>query len=261
MSEKIIREGTIRDKKTVLEFCKNTFSWGDYVDQVWDYWLKEGNLFVYEKKTIAGICHAFYSDNQVRIEGIRIEPNFRRQKIATELVQYVESIGMEKNFLYSYMLIETKNSPSLSMAKSMNYEINESWNFYTLIPKNNSTDKIQYAKKFHLNVSHYVKSWRWLPLDTSTLDLLMKQNKIIISVESGNSSFAILSESEHFDNTLIVTLFSHSKKTTLEILKFLQNHAIENDFKRIQILTKEGLPLFDTLEKKISFYLMKKVLI
>ena len=44
-------------------------------------------------------------------------------------------------------------------------------------------------------------------------------------------------------------------------ISFLQNHAIEKNYERIQILTKEKLPAFDTLEHKISFHLMKKNLV
>ncbi len=34
------------DKEKILDFCKNTFSWGDYIPEVWDFWIKEGNLLV-----------------------------------------------------------------------------------------------------------------------------------------------------------------------------------------------------------------------
>ncbi|MBT8242854.1 MAG: GNAT family N-acetyltransferase, partial [Nitrosopumilus sp.] len=66
--------------------------------------------------------------------------------------------------------------------------------------------------------------------------------------------------SKHFEKTLIVTLFSNSNDSVLEILSFLQNYSIENNYERIQILTREILPEFDSLESKISFYLMKKFL-
>ena len=61
--------------------------------------------------------------------------------------------------------------------------------------------------------------------------------------------------------TLIVTLFSGSFDTLSDILYYLQNYAIEKNYERIQILTQENLPLFDSLEYKISFNLMKKSLI
>ena len=75
------------------------------------------------------------------------------------------------------------------------------------------------------------------------------------------NSVAIITESEHFDRTLIVTLFSNSDESSCEILSYLQNFGWEKNYERIQILTKEKLPTFDTLESKISFYLMKKSLV
>ena len=60
-----IREANISDKNSVLKFCKNTFSWGDYIEKVWSSWIDEGNLFLFEKKSPVGICHAFHSENQI----------------------------------------------------------------------------------------------------------------------------------------------------------------------------------------------------
>ena len=31
-----IRTATKADKEEILSFCSNTFSWGDYIDQVWE---------------------------------------------------------------------------------------------------------------------------------------------------------------------------------------------------------------------------------
>lgn len=99
MQKTIIREANILDKIPVLKFCKNTFSWGDYVEQVWDFWLSEGHLFLGEKQSPVGICHAFYSENQIWIEGIRIDSHFRRQNIASDLVKHAENVGKEKKCL------------------------------------------------------------------------------------------------------------------------------------------------------------------
>jgi len=258
----MIREATALDKNPILKFCKDTFSWGDYVDQVWDFWLSEGDLLLFEKQFPIGMCHAFYSEDQIWIEGIRIDPNFRRQKIASKLVKYAESIGKEKNISFSFMLIDTENTSSLSMANSLDYEIFQTWNFYSLIPKRNSNYDVHFEKSLNRQVySHYVKSWRWLPINDSTLSTFYEQNKIIKSNADGKNSIVILTDSEHFDKTLIVTLFSGSHNTTLQIISFLQNYGIEKNYERIQILTKEQLPLFDSLEHRISFHLMKKSLV
>jgi len=257
----MIREANSLDKIQILKFCTDTFSWGDYIDQVWDSWLSEGNLFIFEKQFPVGICHAFYSEDQIWIEGIRIDPNFRRQKIASKLVKHTESVGKEKNISFSFMLIDTENTSSITMANSLDYDIFQTWNFYSLMPKRNSNYNVHFGKFLNRQLyTHYVKSWRWLPVDDTTLSTFYQQNKIIKSNVDGKESIAILTDSEHFDNTLIVTLFSGSQNTTLQVISFLQNYGIEKSYERIQILTKEQLPLFDSLEHRISFHLMKKSL-
>ncbi len=258
----MIREANSLDKIQILKFCTDTFSWGDYIDQVWDSWLSEGNLFIFEKQFPVGICHAFYSEDQIWIEGIRIDPNFRRQKIASKLVKHTESVGKEKNISFSFMLIDTENTSSITMANSLDYDIFQTWNFYSLMPKRNSNYNVHFGKFLNRQLyTHYVKSWRWLPVDDTTLSTFYQQNKIIKSNVDGKESIAILTDSEHFDNTLIVTLFSGSQNTTLQVISFLQNYGIEKSYERIQILTKEQLPLFDSLEHRISFHLMKKSLV
>jgi len=257
-----IREANISDKISVLKFCKNTFSWGDYVDHVWDFWLDEGSLFLSEKQFPVGICHAFYSKNQVWIEGIRIKSDFRHQKIATQLVKYAETVGKKRDALSSYMLIDVTNSPSLLMADSLNYVVFQTWNFYSLEPKSDTDHDVQFEKSLNRQLyPHYVQSWRWLPIDDDVLLSFYEQNSVIKSGAGDEKSLAILTVSDHFDRTLIVTLFSNYDDSTLHILSFLQNYSMENNFDRIQILTKEKLPSFNSLKFKISFNLMKKSLV
>jgi GNAT superfamily N-acetyltransferase len=256
----VIRDAINSDKFSVLSFCKDTFSWGDYIQDAWDYWLSEGNLFIIEKQHPIGIIHAFFSKNQVWIEGIRINSNFRRQGLASKLVKHIELLAKEKQTLSSFMLIDAKNLPSLSMAKNLNYKIFQTWNFYSLSPHINNNHKIQFGYVLNYAHTHYVKSWRWLVLDEETSLSLSKQNKIIFSDRVGDISTAIMIDSEHFDKTLIVTLFSGSQNNTLDLISYIQNHAAENNYQKIQILTKEKLPFLNTLEHKITFNLMQNFL-
>ena len=257
-----IREATSFDKSLVLKFCKNTFSWGDYIDKVWSSWLDEGNLFLFEKESPVGICHAFYFQNQIWIEGIRIDPNFQRQNIASKLVTHAELIGKNNNALISYMLVDTENKKSVSMANSLNYEVFQIWNYYSLIPKKNSNFQIEFEKSVNSDIfPFYVDSWRWIKTTKNILFNLSIQNRIIKSNLNGKTSVGIIGDYKHLDKTLIVTLFSGSFDTLSDVLSYLQNYAIEKNYERIQILTKEKLQSFDSLEYKISFNLMKKSLL
>jgi len=55
-------------------------------------------------------------------------------------------------------------------------------------------------------------------------------------------------------------LFSGSQNNTLDLISYIQNYGAENNYQKIQILTKEKLHLTSTLEHKITFNLMKKFL-
>ena len=257
----MIRDANPLDKSEILKFCKNTFSWGDYIKDVWDYWISEGHLLVVEKDFPIGICHAQFSKNQVWIEGIRINPKFRRKGLASQLVQKVEFMAKRKKKSVAFMLIETENSPSLNMARRLDYKIFQTWKFYSLTPKQNNIHQISFGKKIDVKeFPHFIKSWRWLPLDTKTISTLTSKNQIAYSNKRGKKTVAILEESEHFDKTLIVTLFAGSKTNTQNLILFLQNYGFEKNLQRIQILTKESLPIFENLEKKLSFHLMQKLL-
>jgi len=257
----VIREAKPSDKLHILKFCKNTFSWGDYIKDVWDHWLKEGNLLILEKNLPIGVCHGVFSQDQLWIEGIRINSNFRRKGFASNLVTQLESLAIQKKINTSLMLIDIENLPSLEMAKNLGYKIFQVWNFYSLLPQKNNAYEISFGNMIQDDqFPHYVKSWRWVPLNKKSLLFLESKNQIIFCKKDQNQSIAILEESEHFKQTLIVTLFSGSKINTMNIIFFLQNFGFEKNFKRIQILTKEILPESKNLEHKISFHLMQKLL-
>jgi len=265
----IIREAKASDKNLVLEFCKTTFSWGDYIGDVWDSWITEGNLLVLIENNIpVAICHISFFDKQVWIEGIRVNANFRKKGFAKELVLKSESIAKNKNCLISKMLIETNNKKSLNLADHLNYKKEETWNFYSLIPKKSYkkpkvTVAINNNKIINFllsNSSYYIKSWRWIPLTKTNINLLINEKRIIYTTHDDKIiALVIFTESEHFEKTLMLTLISNSANGSENIITYFQNYAIDNNIKRIQILTKTiKLPKNENLDKKFSFCLMKK---
>ena len=81
------------DKKDILNFCQNTFSWGDYIHEVWDNWINEGHLIVIKNDQIpVSMAHAgFYPvEKMIWIEGIRVSENFRKKGIAEKMIHHFE---------------------------------------------------------------------------------------------------------------------------------------------------------------------------
>ncbi len=265
----IIRKAKASDKSKVLDFCKNTFSWGDYIVDVWDYWIVEGNLLVLtENKTPIAICHSSFFDKQVWIEGIRVNEKFRKKGFAKNLVLESESLAKNKNCTVSKMLIATTNKKSLNLANNLSYKKESIWNFYSLIPKNldkkiNVTIAINEKKTITFLLSHlssYVKSWRWIPLTKINIKSLFDEKRILYTTHDDViDTMIIFTESEHFEKILMLTLISGSINGIKNIITYFENYAIKNNIKRIQIITKaKTLPTIKNLDKKFSFCLMKK---
>lgn len=267
-----LRKATTSDKKIVLNFCKTTFSWGDYISDVWDSWLSEGHLLVIsDKEEPIAICHASIIKNvQVWIEGIRVKQNLRRKGFAKRLIKESELIAKNNNCKVSKMLIESNNIKSLNLADSLNYKREEKWNFYSLLPKKfDSIKNVKFANyekrmidKLFSSITSYVRSWRWVPLTNSETYSLIKEKKIIFSEHEGIiDGLVIYTESDHFEKTLMLTLACGHETGIRQTLKYIQNLAYQMHYKRIQILTKiKLLPKLAGLEKRFSFYLMKKEL-
>src|SRR5919108_956510 len=109
------RQAEQSDKNNVLRFCTSTFEWGDYIEQVWDMWYSDPNgyLMVVEEDNgvIAAVSHAYVCPNRNRVwlEGIRVNPYFRRRSIGTELIKKMVDYGKEQGAEEAAAIVSVNN--------------------------------------------------------------------------------------------------------------------------------------------------------
>jgi N-acetylglutamate synthase-like GNAT family acetyltransferase len=108
------------DKNSVLRFCTNTFEWGDYIEEVWDVWYADPNgylMIAEENEVISAVSHAYLCPNRNRVwlEGVRVNPNFRRRSIGTELIKKMVQYGKEQGAQEAAGLVSVKNVASQGM--------------------------------------------------------------------------------------------------------------------------------------------------
>lgn len=262
-----IRDALPSDKITVLDFCKDTFSWGDYIADVWDSWILQGKLFVAdEKDTPVGICHIYFSQNQVWIEGIRIHAGYRRKGYASNLVLHAESIAQKNSCKIARMVIESENKGSLKLARTLGYYSEDKWRLYYLSPKKQSSSAtFAYSTSQVVDLlssDTYADSWKWLPLEKPTIKKLIDNKRVLISIESNIVlAAAIWNESEISAKTLQIGFINGTQSAMKDILQFMQNLANKLDYERIQIFAQEKVPLqMEGLDKRSLFELMRKEL-
>ena len=259
-----VRRALDSDREKVLDFCKNTFSWGDYIARIWEHWIREDDMLVIgQEGAPVAICHTSQmGDSSAWIEGIRVHPKYRHLGHATRLIRHCEKLALEKNRRRIRMLIETNNSKSIRLARDAGYSARETWGFYTLKglveKKGFRTDHaVTEGRRRRLLASEhiYVDSWRMYELTAGRMDHLAGEGRMVFSGSHDAGGAAILVESRHFEKTLIVTLLFGDSTGTSNILSHIARLSREKNYKHVQILTRLDLT---PLEQKLSFHLVEK---
>ena len=257
------------DKEHILNFCEKTFSWGDYIHEVWDSWIDEGNLIVIDQNDIPiSMTHAAFFPNEkmIWIEGIRVNKNFRNNGIAQKMIYHFEKTAKSQNCTISRMLVASENEPSLSLAKKLGYKIISKWNYFSLESKPIDEDTHIISNSCINSISldsqnsHFIESWRWIPLTNERLKKLDLENKIFCQKDDEKiTALGIITESKSFENTIILEIISGIDSE--QLIKFTQNLAHQKNYSKIRILTElESLPSIHNLENKFPFYLVEKKL-
>ena len=205
------RLATSQDKEYVLNFCKNTFSWGDYIDRVWDIWVSEPNsIFLVaeienhnikeDKKPIAIAHGILIPEKTIWIEGIRVNPEYRKRKLATNLINHIIDYGRKKEATHSAAIVSIKNKASKKVMKKLGFEVIAKWSYIStdqmILPSKsnligtfkiaNSNDYQQIinflrnSKIFNQSGKKFVKSWRWYDLTDDELFIMIYNKQVII---------------------------------------------------------------------------------
>jgi len=258
-----IRNAKEQDKGTVLEFCKETFSWGDYIADVWDRWKSAGGLYVIEHDgAVVGMYHIGFFAKEAWLEGMRVHPKYRKKGLGTKMMTHAESVIGSGTVR---LVIESQNTPSIQLVRSVGYCIEEEWRLYLAAPEKKSSRATVAAALVSLGLfgsSTYADSWRWLPLDDAEVQKLVRQGRVLVLNEDGRtSSVGILNQSNDFPQTMQLGLVNGTREGMVEILGYVQNKAHETGCEKIQVFAPEKT-LLDAgfLEKRSLFYLMKKEL-
>jgi N-acetylglutamate synthase-like GNAT family acetyltransferase len=200
------------DKNNVLRFCTNTFEWGDYIEQVWDEWYIDPNgylMIAEENEVIAAVSHAYLCPNRNRVwlEGVRVNPDFRRRSIATELIKNMLVYGKEHGAQDAASLVSVKNVASQGMMEKNGFVLTSRWIYcYSSINIHQEPDTGQatiakltdkeiirsYLKQsqiFRAAAENYAHLWRWYHLDLGSdfLQNLIHNREIIITTNHDHS--------------------------------------------------------------------------
>src|SRR5437867_4554579 len=172
-----IRNALEVDKSYVLEFCKNTFSWGDYIADVWEGWKSKGRLYVLEEGGgVVGVYNLAISEKQAWVEGMRVHPQYRRRGLGKNMLAHAESMTPSKTMR---LIIESENYPSIRLVESVGYRLEDKWRLYSIVPRNERStvrNAIALSEVMALiDASTYADSWKWVRWEQEELLQLVEE--------------------------------------------------------------------------------------
>lgn len=118
-----VRAASTSDKGAILSFCQGTFTWGDYIAEVWDSWMDQGDLLVATYDGIpVGVSHISYpSKYEAWFEGLRVHPDYRRHGVARALSAYGFELTRAKGAKVGRALIAGENIASQTLSSQAGF--------------------------------------------------------------------------------------------------------------------------------------------
>jgi N-acetylglutamate synthase-like GNAT family acetyltransferase len=254
-----IRPARRSDKDEILNFCINTFSWGDYIHRVWDYWYEEknGQIFVVEssgEKVAMSHVTICPEGKGIWLEGVRVHPNHRRSNIATMLLAKMLEYGRCKGVKEASAIVGATNFASQSMMKKNGFKILSKWKYCSAAgtPRHQESNAriasaddiddiwhyLQQSRIYHLSGKKFVKSWRWYTFDRIALLNFVKEERVIVT-GLPIDGIAIVNKRGYWDKTnilQIVYLDSASARSLDYFVSFMTNLYLDGRFESLQLV-------------------------
>jgi GNAT superfamily N-acetyltransferase len=127
-----IRPARPEDKTAIAAFTTDTFSWGDYVADVFDSWLENpyGQVLVAVTEADEAIGMArvsMLSASEAWVQAARVHPDHRRQGVGGHLTRAGEVWAAERGALVIRLLTEDWNEPAQRQVEKSGYRLVARW--------------------------------------------------------------------------------------------------------------------------------------
>jgi GNAT superfamily N-acetyltransferase len=231
----LVRRAQDSDREAVFNFCKRTWSWGDYIPKVWDQWLrdKDSRVFVATVDGVpVGITQlSIDKPHEVWLRGARTDPNHRQMGVATAITKKCLQYAKRKD-AHS----ESKNSKWAGRN-----ETGALWSY------------LQGSETYRKAAGLYTVLYHWFSLEKGDLERFVEQRKAIVHRKGGEIDGLMLIEDaparEWHANTMQTCYIDGDYDSVFETAKFLQNHCYALGVKKIYGFTPNHKPVTDALEE------------
>ncbi len=259
-----VRGAIPSDKESVLEFCKDTWPGGDYIQDVWDDWIvnRNGRLVV---ATIGGvpigIAHASFQTQEVAwLEGIRVHPDYRGHGIAGKLNRALVRIVAQRGALVARLSTSISNKASQrhvekvrfkKLASCERFEIRRGLNRkpdQVTRPRNyqaKTWDWLKVTVDFNRFHGMFSDGWTWYPITAGGMRQLYRRGQVLMTTQGhGPTSCSIFSS----EDRRITLGFAVGTGTSIaEAIRYLRFLLSRQKAEKVRALVPRGTSLIRVL--------------
>jgi len=270
-----VRKARGSDREAVFKFCEKTWSWGDYIPEVWDKWLKEksGRVFIATTDGVpVGITHlSIDKPHEVWLGGARTDPNYRRMGVATAITQKCLDYAKRKGAKVARLTTESDNIVAQAVIKKLGFKPTAEFVEMTtenIAEEENSTNSkwaeeseadaalnyLQTSESYRKAAGLYTTLFHWFSLEKHDLKRFVEQRKAILHLsERGEIDGLTLIDDatarEWHENTMQTCIMDGDYNAVFDMIKFLKSHCHALDVKKIYGFTCNHKPITTALEK------------
>lgn len=220
-----IRRGTLQDLEQVTEFTRATFSWGDYLPQVWERWVESahGDLLVAEAsgQPIGTIRVSYLGNGEAWLEGVRVHPEFRERGIASRLIQAAHERAVKNNCRVIRLETYVHNTPAHRAFEKFGYRRIVQFTGLEVKAHPGELSSVRAGKLEELErcwemwqrswVKEYTHGivpadfgWRWWELTRERLTRALREERIWLTPpDKTPRGFMLIRESQSLDATML----------------------------------------------------------
>jgi GNAT superfamily N-acetyltransferase len=256
MGEVKVRDAKPEDKEEVLSFCVGTFDWGDYIDEVYDLWLRaEGSrLLVAEDGGVpVGVLHLRLLAHQTAwLEGLRVRPSHRRSGVGTALTKEALDGLAKSGFRRVRLLIESNNDASQALASSIGFHEEGEWVFYhSKVPsKGFGPGKGRWAtpategrvwafldssELFNRGCRSYEDDWSLFPLESDDFARMAGSREIAFSGKGNDMAIAVVKRGSGRKRTAKACFLTGDEAGVSDLSAFLLSELAEEGIRRLHV--------------------------
>jgi GNAT superfamily N-acetyltransferase len=266
-AELTIRPGRPGDRLDMERICAHTWESGDYIPGVWADWLADerGLVVVGEvgDRMIALSKITFQPHDQVWLEGMRVEPDYRRQGIASQFLDYSLCYAWERGARVVRLGTSSKNTAVHIMVGRAGMERVATYALWVAEPLPSgrhplrlSPDRAAEAQAFVRQseiLAHtrglYSRGWSWQELARKQLARHLSEGQVMADLTPGGGLAALAVVAHEPGDQVMWIGFADGRLAALAgLAAAIRVEAAQTSAQRVQVMVPDIAWLRDALQ-------------